>query len=489
MLIHTKPAASFCRITFATILLVLVCSRADDKLVSNSFPSPSYQEWAKATPSLPLNRELKGAFPDRQLLPLRKYGSFQNALDAATKVARDGALANSNNWYKTPPTRQFFQLDSAYYLKSATKDPGIFQPFAQKLSLPPGSEIYFHADLHGDVHSLVANLRWLNEHSYLNGFAIQKTNFHMVFLGDFTDRGIYGVEVLYTLFRLKAENPEQVLMLRGNHEEVSLQARYGFFNEGARKYGKEFDPARIARFYDFLPAVLYLGCGADFIQCNHGGLEPGFNPRDFLDSPGTKQFQLIGELRQRQFLREHPAFNELMEPPARELASRAFKDFVPETPNSPIVLGFMWNDFTVFGDEPAFTFDPARAFVYGKSATTYLLKEGGSESHRLHAVFRGHQHSAAPNPLMRRLVASKGAFRHWQQDSDVTRSESADNLREKVDGSVERPIPPGSVWTFNVSPDSAYGIGNDYEFDTFGMLKVDEDFSNWRVRIVNVSLK
>src|SRR5207244_16068 len=136
-----------------------------------------------------------------------------------------------------------------------------------KLVIPPDSEVFFHADLHGDVHSLIADLTWLNEHGELKGFRIVRPNFFMIFLGDYTDRGAYGVEVLYTLFQLRIANPTQMFMVRGNHEEVSLQSRYGFLEEGRGKYGGEFDARKLMRAYDFLPVAIYLGSGDNFIQC------------------------------------------------------------------------------------------------------------------------------------------------------------------------------------------------------------------------------
>ena len=50
----------------------------------------------------------------------------------------------------------------------------------------------------------------------------------MVFLGDYTDRGSYGVEVMYVLMRLKVENPDQVWMARGNHEDILIDHELWF---------------------------------------------------------------------------------------------------------------------------------------------------------------------------------------------------------------------------------------------------------------------
>jgi hypothetical protein len=89
--------------------------------------------------------------------------------------------------------------------------------------------------------------------------------------------------------------------------------------------------------------------------------------------------------------------------------------------------------------------------------------------------------------MMRRLKVSLGVFRHWQDKDGVTLADAAEpKLQGLLETAVERSIPAGSVWTFNVSPDSYYGEGCNYNFDTMGILKVAERFEDWRLRVVNV---
>ena len=51
--------------------------------------------------------------------------------------------------------------------------------------------------------------------------------------------------------------------------------------------------------------LLFLGTGTNLVQCNHGGMEPGFDPRPLLDAPEGIHFRMLGPLHQQQFLKEH----------------------------------------------------------------------------------------------------------------------------------------------------------------------------------------
>ncbi len=453
-------------------------------------PLRSYQDWVAACEKLPSNRALNGRLPPRALLPLAQFAEFDAVLQAFFALSQTGALSRTTNWTgSAPSTNTFFNTARAYFMPASEQTVAIpFEPFAQRLALPADSEVCFRGDLHGDIRSLLANLAWLNAQGHLRGFDIARTNFHMVFLGDFTDRGAYGVEVLYTLLRLKLANPDRVFLVRGNHEEAAMQSRYGFFLEGQGKYGREFNALKVGRASDFFPVVVYVGAGTNFIQCNHGGLEPGFAPRALLASSVSPGFQFLGTLHQQRFLAEN--LDSFGDAETKALARAALRDFQPLAPTDPDVLGFMWNDFTVQRSEPEFVRDPGRGQVYGARATAAVLRHASGPGREVRAVFRAHQHSTVPNPMMRRLVASRGVFRHWQTgdvpsliDAPVTQ------LRGVLEQDETRSVPANSVWTFNVGVDSVYGTGNQFDFDSFALLRLAPEFSAWKLRVVNVPVK
>eukprot|EP00887_Chlorella_sp_A99_P001912 scaffold18.g1912.t1 len=89
---------------------------------------------------------------------------------------------------------------------------------------------------------------------------------------DFVDRGAWGLETLVLLACLKLALPQQVFLLRGNHETATCTLMYGFKQELVAKYGKKvWRPLYVAckRLFAALPLGALVG-GATLVL--HGGL-------------------------------------------------------------------------------------------------------------------------------------------------------------------------------------------------------------------------
>jgi diadenosine tetraphosphatase ApaH/serine/threonine PP2A family protein phosphatase len=82
------------------------------------------------------------------------------------------------------------------------------------VKLEPLGEALVIGDLHGDLESLISILQ---SSGFTRKIASSK-DATLIFLGDYGDRGEYSAEVYYTILKLKLAFPEQVVLLRGNHE-------------------------------------------------------------------------------------------------------------------------------------------------------------------------------------------------------------------------------------------------------------------------------
>jgi diadenosine tetraphosphatase ApaH/serine/threonine PP2A family protein phosphatase len=95
------------------------------------------------------------------------------------------------------------------------------QGFISDIGMSSGDYLNFHipdnlvvvGDLHGDFTSLKKIMNKINYVEYLRA----ESNL-LIFLGDYVDRGKYSLEVLLYLCRIKSLFPNNMFMLRGNHE-------------------------------------------------------------------------------------------------------------------------------------------------------------------------------------------------------------------------------------------------------------------------------
>ncbi|MBD3189850.1 MAG: hypothetical protein GF308_04365 [Candidatus Heimdallarchaeota archaeon] len=102
------------------------------------------------------------------------------------------------------------------------------QPICNKIK--SGSALIV-GDIHGDFKIIKKVVRlFLNE-----GEKVQ----HLIFLGDIVDRGSNSIACLNLLFALKTRYPERVHVIRGNHESLPINTRYGFKAEIQQSFNEE----------------------------------------------------------------------------------------------------------------------------------------------------------------------------------------------------------------------------------------------------------
>ncbi|OHT12588.1 Serine/threonine-protein phosphatase PP1-gamma catalytic subunit [Tritrichomonas foetus] len=115
-------------------------------------------------------------------------------------------------------------------------------------------------DIHGNIESLI---RIFNQFDY-------PPHTSYLFLGDYVDRGENSLEVIVLLFTLKLLYPNNIYLLRGNHECESMTSINGFKKECLKKSSLNVYQA-IIKSFDFLSIAANLN---NKIFCVHGGISP-----------------------------------------------------------------------------------------------------------------------------------------------------------------------------------------------------------------------
>lgn len=161
--------------------------------------------------------------------------------------------------------RKSIALDTKDVQEIVMKAREIFlsQPMLLELDAP----VLVVGDIHGDLNNLVQVLEQ-GGHPRLNSY---------LFLGDYVDRGKYGLEVIILLFCFKIKRPENFFLLRGNHESLAISKRYGFQNECMQKQSAKIYKLFVATF-NCMPIAALI---ANQIFCCHGGIS--FNMETLQD--------------------------------------------------------------------------------------------------------------------------------------------------------------------------------------------------------------
>lgn len=139
------------------------------------------------------------------------------------------------------------------------------------VNISSGEKAIVVGDIHGDLDSLTKifkGSRFIKR--------VEKDKVYLIFLGDYGDRGEETPEVYWVILKLKASFPENIILLRGNHEPPPglgvhpfdlphfLRARYG-------EQGTELLPL-FTPFFNLLPHTLLVK--RKYLML-HGGLPEG----------------------------------------------------------------------------------------------------------------------------------------------------------------------------------------------------------------------
>ena len=186
--------------------------------------------------------------------------------------------------------------------------------FAQKLFVENNGRVIFFGDPHGEAGAMRDLLWLLQDQGWIspkNPFKLidkDGRKLYLMFLGDYIDRGDESAENLYIAMQLYIHNPQQVVVIRGNHEWIDITADrefpkelnllYGFSDEitGNDNIEVHSDRAAVYRLFDYLVGSCFLIWKNEdgvrrSIFCAHNGIDPKHDYRKLLKAK-NKYFEL-----------------------------------------------------------------------------------------------------------------------------------------------------------------------------------------------------
>ena len=255
-------------------------------------------------------------------------------------------------------------------------------------------QIFVRADLHGDLKSLIENIRSIQTQGLLDENFKCQPGVHLVFLGDYCDRGDYGTEVLEMLMLLREENPEQVHLIRGNHENLDINISYGRSDKNLMSILSEEETANaLNRFYDTLSLTTYFSVGGgerrEYAHFTHGLFEPTMDPAPLLDRADSRAYLPVPKERKlsERIRKIADSDSELSK------AAKRITDFVTRSQYlEKDMTAYNWADVEE-DDSWGSSAGCLGTRQYNLCATdirAYL--DLSSEQHRVMMIFRGHQH-------------------------------------------------------------------------------------------------
>ncbi len=138
-------------------------------------------------------------------------------------------------------------------------------------------------DIHGDLKSFKKAIR-----PFLDGKVEG-----IIFLGDYVDRGPQSLECLLLVASLSISWPRKIIPLRGNHEDIENNARYGFKDDLRKRFlHKEFFNRAIEeidQIYNYFSLAVLTNQRS---LCVHGGIPKGMDNFQMLNKIPKPHFKL-----------------------------------------------------------------------------------------------------------------------------------------------------------------------------------------------------
>jgi Calcineurin-like phosphoesterase len=194
----------------------------------------------------------------QDILKTRLKDIEENCIDtlnySSVIVDTDNSWEQNNNPIDTLEGYDYFDYIDEYMVSLSAHQRENDYTHIKFIHPEKNDNLIVFGDFHGSFSSFVRHLLRFKKIGIIDGEGKIRKDFSIIFLGDIVDRGIYSYEILMILYLLLINNPKQIIMISGNHEELSTNGRlirtiYGEINpSNSKSYIGNFINELMAKF-------------------------------------------------------------------------------------------------------------------------------------------------------------------------------------------------------------------------------------------------
>jgi len=276
-------------------------------------------------------------------------------------------------------------------------------PCIAKLIVPQNTRVEIIGDIHGEMDTMEAIFHSLKNKNLINEFMYMPDNARIIFLGDYTDRGNFNLQVLASALILSAKNPDKVFLLKGNHEFDISRQNSEIINEIGKittnEKARNILISNAIKVYELMSVGMFLGFEGPkqtpFHFIAHGGPDIRYDYNDFLNLQDKRLcfWMLTGD-------------DILKTTKTRELFEKIYLGIKQSKEacsalelhtHELLAYGFLWNDIIDFACVfPVFkSHRGEQCIALNARFIQHFLESFTNENVKIVGLIRGHQHHLA----------------------------------------------------------------------------------------------